>query len=554
MQDRPYQIEMDRNIYDAWNSGHRVVCGVLPTGGGKTHIFSGVLQKDMQHRPVCALAHRKELVGQMSLALARRGVRHNIIGPLELGRFCIQNQIQELGTSFYNPTAACTVVAVKTLLSRYKQHKEWCQNVGTYVLDEGHHALRDNEWGKTIDTFTNARGLLVTATPIRADGKGLGRYADGYVDHLIVGPTMRELINQGYLCDYQIVCPESDIDLHEASIGSTGDYSPQQLKAAARKSHIVGDVVEQYRKWALGKRTIVFATDVETGGDIAHKFKEAGIRAEMVSGNTDATLRNTIIRQFRVGQIDVLVNVDLFGEGFDVPAVECVMFARPTESYGLYCQMFGRALRILPGKLFGLIIDMVGNVRRHNLPDIERVWSINSREKTPRAKRVEDTIEQVICVGCTQPFPAIHTACPYCGTEIMPAGRATLEQVKGDLAFLSPELMAKMREAHRAAMESPESVAARMRKAGLAPAIVGGAYKQKFEKLSGARQLQAVMAWWAKAQVEKGHTEREINKMFYLLFGVDPITAVTASGADCMKLAGRILVAMGAPAELVEAA
>lgn len=548
MQDRPYQKKFKDDIYTAWAQGHRVVGGVLPTGAGKTHCFSGVLH-DHANIPTCAIAHRKELVGQISLALARHGVRHNIIGPKELVRYAVNNQMNRLGTSFYSMNANCTVVAVRTLISRAKQYESWARNVQLWVLDEAHHLLRDNEWGKAVEMFQNARGLGVTATPCRADGKGLGSMADGFIDTLVEGPTMRDLINQGYLCDYKVICPSSDIRnfLSQEDVGSTGDYTARKLKSASKKSHIVGDTVDNYLKYAKGKRTIVFATDVETAMDLAVKFRERGVRAEAVSGDTDARLRDEVTGKFESGELDVLINVDLFGEGYDVPAIECVMFARPTESFGLFCQMWGRALRILEGKSHGIIIDQVGNVVRHGLPDAPREWNLWGKEKRPRTKNPEDTIPQTICVPCTQPYPKYLTACPYCGAPPAPAGRSSLEEVDGDLEELSPEVLAKMRGDMVKALETPEQVRMRVLAAGQPGMVAQAQYNRRKEKFDRLATLGKVIEHWADRQLKAGRTEREMHKMFYLLFGVDVMTAKTLPSKEIDKLSYKICETMGGP-------
>jgi len=546
MQDRPYQHQMKQDIYAAWDRGNNVVGGILPTGGGKTHIFSGIL-KDHAAVPTCAIAHRKELVGQISMALASQGVRHNIIGPTELVRYAVNNQMSRLGTSFYSSSANCTVVAVKTLLSRAKEYEGWARNIRLWVLDETHHLLQENEWGKAIKLFTDARGLGVTATMCRADGKGLGSMAEGLIDTLVEGPTMRDLINDGYLCDYRIFCPESDLRMDPADVGGTGDYTSQKLKTAAKKSHIVGDTVTAYLNHVPGKRTVVFATDVETATDIAMKFKSSGVKAEVVTGMTNAGLRDEITSKFERGEIDVLVNVDLFGEGYDVPAIECVMMARPTESYGLYCQMFGRALRILDGKTHGIILDQVGNVRRHGLPDAPRAWDLMGREKKPRTVNPDDMVPQTICTGCTQPYPKFNLACPWCGAEFEPAGRGSLEEVDGDLHELDPEVLAKLRQEVQKAMESPEDLKTRLLAAGHPARIAQGGYNKRKEKVERIETLDAVIAHWAQRELDKGVSRREAIKKFYLMFGVDVLSAKTLDTKHMNKLKHTICEAMGGP-------
>lgn len=283
-----------------------------------------------------AIAHRSELVSQMSLALAREGVRHRVVGPAALGRSCAALHMAELGRMFVDPNARNAVAGVDTLV-RLDPSDPWFQQVSLWVQDEAHHVLKDNKWGDACAMFPNARGLGVTATPVRADGKGLGRHADGLMDAMVVGPTMRELIEREYLTDYRIFAPPSDIDLSAVTTSASGDYSPPKLKAARRESHITGDVVEHYLRIARGKLGITFDTDIESATETAAAFRAAGVPAEVVSSKSHDEFRRSTIRKFRNREVLQLVNVDLFGEGFDLPAIEVVSMARPTQSYGLYC-------------------------------------------------------------------------------------------------------------------------------------------------------------------------------------------------------------------------
>ena len=335
MQLRDYQMAAEAAVYQAWQTARNVLV-VLATGSGKTVLFAKIISDHVGAS--CAIAHRQELVGQISLALARYGVKHRIIGPNKVIRWIIQAlHILETGHSFYDPNAPCAVAGVDTLIRRGDDLKHWTTQVTLCVQDEAHHVLKDNKWGKAFKLFPNAKALGVTANTERADGKGLGKHADGIMEVMVEGPTMRELIDQGYLTDYRIFAPPSDLDLNGVTIGSAGDYSPKQLKQRVQKSHIMGDVVSHYLKLAPGKLGITFATDVETATDISAKFNAAGVPAEVVSAKTPDQTRTEILRRFKLGQIKQLVNVDLFGEGFDLPAIEVVSMARPTESFNLYC-------------------------------------------------------------------------------------------------------------------------------------------------------------------------------------------------------------------------
>lgn len=402
------------------------------------------------------------------------------------------------------------------------------------VVHNCHHLVRDNKWHTATEMMPRARGLGVTGSPTRADGQGLGRHADGVMDVMVQGPTLRQLIEIGALSDYQIICAESDLKRPEV-VSANGDYSPQQLKKAREKSHIVGDVVDVYIKHAFGMRTIVFATDVEGAAEMADRMRQLGIRAEAVSGKTDPTVRRDIVARFRSGALDVLVNVDLFDEGFDVPACECVIMARPTESLAKYLQQFGRALRTAQGKAFGLLIDMVSNVfGRHGLPDKPHRWTLDRRDK--RAKRAPDPddVGVAVCRSCSKAFDRALRVCPHCGTpQLRDATPRTLEQVDGDLTLVSPEMLQRLRQA--AQLESPDSVAARVGKAA-GPHAAKSALRDQIERIAAHNELAEAIAWWAGLQRAKGRDDGEIYRRFYLATGQDMVTALSGKRAELIQL------------------
>lgn len=530
---RSYQTELIDGIHQAWSAGHRNVAAVLPTGGGKTVLFSSILADE--RAPSCAIAHRQELVSQMSLTLCRFGIQHGIIAARSTVKNIIAMQIQEHGRSVYDPMAACRVASAQTLVRR--KPDTWTRAVRLWVLDETHHLLAGNQWGKTVRLFPSARGLGVTATPTRADGNGLGRHADGLLDTMVVGPSMRELIDQGYLTDYRIFAPRvSDLDLDDVPISqTTGDYSKPKLVTAVKHSRIVGDVVTHYCRLAAGKRGVTFATDIETATTIAERYNLAGIPAEIVSAKTPDRERLAVIRRFRAGHLLQLVNVDLFGEGFDLPAIEVVSMARPTASYGLYCQQFGRALRPMDGKQHAIIIDHVGNVIRHGLPDAPREWTLDRRERRA-ASTGPPTLKA--CPTCTGVYERFYVSCPYCGYEPEISPRARPEEVDGDLYELDAATLAQMRgEADR--LTEPFNRHA-MEAAGAPRHVINGAAAQHRRRAEAQGVLRDTMAWWAGHQQAAGRSDRESWRLFYHRFGVDMITAQTLGRPDAERLTRRV--------------
>lgn len=538
---RPYQQQMADDCETKWGR-FRNVMALLPTGGGKTVLFSHLIKSVAG--PSVAIAHRSELVTQIAMALAVNQVHHRIIGPTSLVKSIVATQMRDLGTSYYSPNASCAVAGVDTLIRRTSELSSWLNQVQLWVIDEAHHVVQGNKWGKAVEMFPNARGLGVTATCCRSDGKGLGRHSDGVFDTIVEGPSMRDLIDMGWLTDYRIFAPPSDLDLSEVNVTKTGDYNPVTLKRAVRSSHIIGDVVEHYCRIAPGKLGITFATDVETAGDIAAQFNAAGVAAEMVSAKTPEATRVEVVRRFRNREITQLVNVDLFGEGFDLPAIEVCSMARPTQSYGLYCQQFGRALRPMKDKDNAIIIDHVGNVVRHGLPDKPRIWSLDSREKRPRAVDPDDDIPMRYCVECTQPYERVKPNCPYCGAKAVPASRSAPEFVDGDLYELDPATLLKM----RAAVDEVNDVAGKvsaMQRAGAPQAAVNGYRKQALNRLEMQEALRESISWWAAERRAEGRSDSESYRLFYHTFGVDVLSAQALGRPDALELANRINERLG---------
>lgn len=583
---RPYQKHVVNENLRLWSEGVRNPCTVLPTGSGKTVVAAELIRQEQQAGGYfAAIAHRQELVGQISLALARQGVMHNIVAPRPVIRFCSNLHVEEVGQSFYSPHAPGFVGGVNTIVRRdlgrlkdtvslvfqdecfpagtlismnngtkkpiediqigdmvtafdektghyeprkvetlYKNpapeklvrietyngdvlpctdgHPLWVrkgrspaphwvhsvrligdthqellirgkwvrvksaryvshncdyvynfavEDLHTYVANgvvvhNCHHVLRDNMWGKAASMFPKANGLYVTATPLRADGKGLGRHTDGLFDEFIMGPPMRQLIREGSLTDYKIYAPPTDIDLTAMKYGSDGDFSRPELVKRAKKSGIVGDVVTNYAKYCKGMQTVVFVVDVEQAREASNLLNESGVKAIALSANNTDVERQEAISAFKRKEIQVIVNVDLLGEGFDCPAIECVVMARPTMSYGLFSQQFGRAIRLLDGKQYGLIIDMVGNVKRHGLPDAPREWSLDRREKRGKSDG-NDGPSVKTCPECLGVYAIGPASCPYCGhTAIVGSGgRGELVRVDADLRELTAEELAEMR-------------------------------------------------------------------------------------------------------------
>ena len=216
---RPYQVEAVNRVREAWDTGRKNVCLVLPTGGGKTHTKSNLI-KQMNLITMC-IAHRQELVLQISESPAATGIYHRVIAPHAVVGFCSTRHMQLFGQSYVEATSDVAVAGVQTLLRRADNNRAFLNRVRLWDIDECHHVLLDNQWGQAASMFPNAIGLGVTATPLRCDRRGL----DGVFDSLVIGPTMRELIDMGFLTDYRIFCPPTSIRLEHIRVSrSTGEY------------------------------------------------------------------------------------------------------------------------------------------------------------------------------------------------------------------------------------------------------------------------------------------------------------------------------------------
>lgn len=462
---RTYQRQVLDGCQEAWRSGNRVVMPVLPTGGGKTVVIG---QAALEHDgDGFAMAHRAELVGQISVALGRSEIKHTIVASDSVRRSIQMAHFEEFGRSWIDPRAEWHVGSVDTVIRRQipKLRK------GLIVQDEGHHTLKLNKWGKAFGMFPdNCLGMLPTATPLRGDGKGLGRDYDGLVDSMIVGPGGRDLINMGMLTDYDVLTPTaSDLDLSDVGTTASGELNMQQAaKAVAKSRRIVGNVVDHYLAHARGRLGVTFAVDISEARKITQAFNDAGVPAALVTGEDSEETRRAILGRFRRRELLMLVNVDLFGEGFDLPAIEVVIMARPTASFSLYAQQWGRALRLMidpmhiamwdtydvPTRLYiiassakpkALIIDHVGNFIRHGgPPDRPRPWTLAARERRGRS----DEIPLTSCTSCSKPYERIYPCCPWCGAHpeiVLREPGAGPAAVDGDLQLLTPEELAKWR-------------------------------------------------------------------------------------------------------------
>lgn len=528
---RPYQTTLVDDTYAAWQRVRNVLA-VCATGSGKTVMAAGVLSREQVASVF--IAHRTELVSQASLALAREGLRHRVIGPATLQRTCSAIHLEELRISYVEPNARVAVAGVDTLV-RMNAAEPWFGQVKLWICDEAAHLLTENKWGRATQMFPNARGLGFTATPVRSDGKGLGRHADGVFDEMVQGPPMRWLIENGFLTPYRLFAPPSDLDLSGVPTSASGDYSPDKLRKAVHSSRLVGDVVATYVRHTPGKLGMTFCVDVEAAMETAAAFRGAGVNAQVVTGETHDGLRAQLMRQFRNREILQLVSVDIMGEGVDVPAVEVVSLARPTQSLGLHMQQIGRGLRLMAGKSHAMIFDHAGNSLRHGLVDAPREWSLDRRERRGKSAP-KDVIPLRNCLNpaCAGVYERVLSACPYCGHVHLPTGRSSPEQVDGDLLELDASTLAALRgEVERIDGDAVLPYGA--------DAAVGGAVRKRhWERQQAQAALRKSIALWGGWQHHQGRDDHEGYKRFWFRFGTDVATAMTLGAREAAELTERI--------------
>lgn len=540
---RPYQQSLVAETYAQWDRGVQFVAMVSATGSGKSMTLTAIVAKERDRgQYVLVLAHRQELITQLSDTMGRMEIRHQVIAANKVVRFAAKQSMENHGVNYVDPNARVMVASVQSMREAKIADLAKLGDKLTVVQDEFHHATKKSKtWGGVLTPLLNAgaRGLGPTATPCRADGQGLSRETDGYADVIVEGPSMRWLIDNGYLSQYKIYCPPTDLRLDNVETSkTTGDYKEKELKAEIGRSHIVGDIVSHYLKICPGKRGITFTVGVDTAEEVAEEYRKRGVPAIALSGRNADEERVQAIRDLKSGKILQIVNDSLIGEGVDIPAVEVVSFARPTQSYALYAQMFGRALRPFEGKSHAIIIDAVSNVMRHGLPDAPREWSLDRRER--RTGKSEPSTVRV-CTSCAAVYERFLDACPDCGEPVpKPADRSGPMQVDGDLYELDPDVLAQMRNEVVGARETPEAMRDRMTAMNVpVPGVMANVKRQR-ERLEVLGQLDGLMATIAGYWRHDGMSDKEIFRKFFLTYHIDWLSAQSLKKDDAEALMEKI--------------
>ncbi len=342
---RPYQQDIKRRVVAAWDS-HRSVMVQMPTGTGKTHVLAAII-REVADEGVWIIAHRRELVEQIEETVARYGMR--------------------------TAGGRVRVMSIQWL-SRHWDDMDG-RRPGVIVIDEAHHALAAT-YKELWSRHPEARKLGMTATPCRLNRMG---FTDLF-EVLIASDGIADFIRQGWLSafDYVSIRPDSEDQRLVDSLskrGADGDFQVKEMNAVLNRKPEIGRLYEALRQFADGKKGIVYAVSIDHARHIADYYRQQGISAEAIDSRTPPLTRKQLVEDFKQGKIQVLVNVDVFSEGFDCPDVEFVQLARPTLSLAKYLQQVGRGLRRTDGKEACMLIDNVGLYRLFGLPTIPRDWT-----------------------------------------------------------------------------------------------------------------------------------------------------------------------------------
>lgn len=392
---RPYQADLVEEVRAAWRGGFRAPCIVLGCGGGKSCIVAEIARRTTWNgKRVLFLVHRRELVSQIFRTFVRWGVMMDL----------------------------CQIEMVQTATLRLRR----LPKPALIITDENHHSMAQS-YKRIYDFFEDVPRVGVTATPIRLNGDGLGDVND----KLIIGKSTKWLIENRFLAPYDYYAPSvADLTgLHT----KMGEYAREDIEKAMIKNTVFGDVVRYYRKLADGKQAVCYCASVKHSEATAAAFRDAGINAAHIDGNTPAAERDRLINDFRKGAVTILCNVDLISEGFDVPDCECAILLRPTHSLTLYIQQSMRCMRYREGKR-AVIIDHVGNYARHGMPDDDREWTLEKKKRISFKKSEEEQAEKVRqCPECFFTFSLEQaenkSICPHCG-YVFPARERTVEENK----------------------------------------------------------------------------------------------------------------------------
>ena len=360
---RPYQQKAKKEIFESWDEVDSVMFQ-MPTGTGKTRLFTSIISDinkySIQRREavkILIIAHRTELIDQIDKSLEKYKVPHNVIAG---GR--------EKNYKFPVSVASIQTITNKRNLKDAKKLK-----IQFVIIDEAHHALASS-YKKLWDLYPEAKRLGVTATPWRMNHQS---FTDLF-DKLILSMPVKDFIKQGFLAPYKYFSLKNDSDIQrtidDIELDKFGEYKESSMEEKMDIGSIRAQLLDSYLSLAEGKKGIIYAINIAHAKHICEEYKSAGYRTVCIDSKTPDGERKDLVSQFKRGLIDIIVNVDIFSEGFDCPDIEFIQLARPTCSLVKYLQQVGRGLRITENKQNCVILDNVGMYAKFGLPDARRHW------------------------------------------------------------------------------------------------------------------------------------------------------------------------------------
>lgn len=419
---REYQYKSVDGVSAAFAQGFHSPLLVSPTGSGKTVTAAHMCYRTIQRKKtVLVLLHRIELLRQTQAKLQAFGLRTGLISPK------------------YTPDygAPVQVAMVQTMVKRLGKYP----NFDLIMIDECHHAPAST-YGNVLDNYPRAYHLGLTATPIRSDGKGLGKGHGGIFDTMVLGPSTRELMDMGFLVEPEIYIPPTELDMRGVK-RSMGDFNKKETAARVDKRGITGNALDHYRQLSWQDPAVVFCVNVNHAKHVAQEARDMGLKAYAVDGGMEDRDRNRILSGLGDGSVHMVTSCDVISEGTDIPAIACGISLRPTHSTGLHIQQIGRCLRPSPGKSKAIWLDHVGNCAQiingdmtvvHGFPDDEREWSL---EGLAKAKRETEKVERItLCVSCYLAFKPTLQECPHCGAPRKMKPRPEIKVSEGELVKL----------------------------------------------------------------------------------------------------------------------
>jgi len=357
-----HQADIKQKIYALWDKIDNVMLQ-MPTGTGKTIVFASIVkdirrwcQQHSKESKIVIIAHRKELIEQASNKLGK--LPHGIIQ---------RGKPQQLDLPVQ-------VASIQTFMSRRNYETMRKQRFDFIIIDEAHHSMAPG-YQKLWEMFPNSKKLGVTATPWRMSHSGF----TSLFGDIVLSNSVEWFVNNGYLSNYDYISIKRDSEIqHEINsidrYGADGDYLEAELSELFDKDKIRAELFKSYKQYAKGKKGIIYAIDRKHAANITELYSVNGVKTCMIDGTTPAEERKDLIKKFKSGRIDVIVNVNIFSEGFDCPDIEFVQLARPTKSLAMYLQQVGRALRISENKTNSIILDNVGLYNRFGTPMANRHW------------------------------------------------------------------------------------------------------------------------------------------------------------------------------------